>query len=293
MVRAGLRSFTGWIARLLVLMTATLLAFAGASEPHVAARVRIPPHAEIPDDKLTGSEIYERVLDNRFDTYIQETTLTSADRGGNAQTTRLKMWFESLRDADRKPLDGITLSKTLVRYLAPFDLRHSGYLVINKLDFPNDQFVYLNSQRLVRRVNLRGETVFGTDFSFEDVIPHELEDSTYSRLPDEQIEGRPVFVIEAVPKPIAKSEYSKIRAYVEKDRSLVLRARYWDEREIIIKEMTAHLGAIELIQRVWVPRRITMRHLKLDSYTTLNVDEIDPNIELTRTHFDLRRLEGH
>jgi hypothetical protein len=245
-----------------------------------------PPAAE-----LTGEDIYARVLENRFDSYIQLSSLISGDRAGNDQETRMRMWFKSYRNGD-KP-EPYTLSKTLVKYTHPFDVRHSGYLIINKDQLPNDQFVYLNTNRRVRRVNLRGEAVFGTDFSFEDVIPKELGDADYARMPDGTVDGVPCFVIQAVPKPYRRSEYSKLEIHIEKERAVPLRTYYWDERGLQVKRLAVERESIERIADIWVPRRMTMEHLQLESFTTLKVVEIEPNVAMERSMFDLRRLEGH
>ena len=246
-----------------------------------------------PDDRLTGREIYKRVLDNRFDTFLQTSSLISGDRNGNEQTTSLRMWFENFRDAEGNPREGIVLSKTLVRYLEPFDLRHTGYLVVNNLDRANDQFVYLNSSRVVRRINLRGEAVFGSDFSFEDVIPKELEDATYTRLEDSKMQDIDCFVVEAIPKEWVESEYSRIRVFIEKVRPVVLQTLYWDDRNVQTKVMHVDPAAIEYINDVWVPRRMTMKNIKMESFSTLVVSKIKPNLKLRKSHFDLTRLQGH
>jgi len=246
-----------------------------------------------PLEALDGREVYNRVLENRFDSYVQLSSLISGDRAGNDQETRLRMWFKSFRDGNRPESEPDTLSKTLVRYTYPFDIRHSGYLIINNEQRPNDQFVYLATNRRVRRVNLRGEAVFGTDFSFEDVIPKELDDADYRRLPDGVVNGVPCFVVEAVPKPYRHSEYSRLEILIEKERAVPLRTRYWDERGILVKQLSVDRSSIERIEGLWIPRRMTMEQLQLESYTTLKVVEIVPNAPLERTMFDLRRLEGH
>jgi hypothetical protein len=123
-----------------------------------AAESRVQPRSpEALEAELTGRDVYERVLENRFSSYLQESVLVSGDRAGNDQETRLRMWFKSFRSRDGEARSGDLLSKTLVKYTHPFDIRHSGYLIINNLDRPSDQFVYLPSHRRVRRVNLRGE----------------------------------------------------------------------------------------------------------------------------------------
>jgi hypothetical protein len=37
---------------------------------------------------------------------------------------------------------------------------------------------------------------------------------------------------------------------------------------------------------------LTMRNLQLESFTTLVVENLEPNPKLSRTDFDLRRLES-
>lgn len=240
---------------------------------------------------LTGKDIYERVLRNRFDAYIQTSSLVSGDRGGAEQQSRLRMTWKNFREND-EPTRGV-LSKTLVKYTHPFDLRFSGYLIVNNHQRHNDQFVYLNSSRRIRRVNLRGEAVFGTDFTFEDVVPREVEDSTYRRLPDEAIDGIPCFVVEVTPLDHADSDYSRFVVYVEQKHYVPLRTRYWDDREIEVKELTADPASLREFDGVWVPMSTTMRNLQLDTYTSLHIEELEPDPKLRATDFDLRRLETH
>ena len=185
-----------------------------------------------PESALTGRQIYERALENRFYTYRQEIEMASGNRAENIQRTELEMKYLSYRGIDDR-----ILSKTIAKYSKPADVRHMGYLVIKKTDGSEDQFIYRPSARRVRRINLRGESVFGTDFSMEDVLPREIEDATYKRIADTEIEGVPVFVVEVYPKAEKKSEYSKFVAYLEKENYVTIRNDYWDERDIMIKQL--------------------------------------------------------
>ncbi|MCP5120025.1 MAG: outer membrane lipoprotein-sorting protein, partial [bacterium] len=169
--------------------------------PHLAAWAAAPPaeapaeDATTPQSELTGRELYQRVLDHRFESYIQHSNLLSGDRGGATQISKLRMTWKSFRELEKS-----VLSRSLVKYVDPFDLRFSGYLIQNNAARANDQFVYLAASRRVRRVNLRREAVFGTDFTFEDVVPREIEDGDYARLPDKVVEGVPTYVVEITPK---------------------------------------------------------------------------------------------
>jgi outer membrane lipoprotein-sorting protein len=277
-------------AQLASVLAGILLA-SGSGAPQAADAPRAQP-APARDAELTGRDIYDRVLRNRFDSFTQDTQLISGDRGGRAQESRLQLIWQSFRDGEGRPTRGV-VSKTLVKYVYPFDVRFSGYLVIANHERINDQFVYYPSRRKVVRVNLRSEAIFGTDFSFEDVIPREIEESDYERVADETVSGVPVYVVEVVPKPFAASEYSRVRVYVEKERFVPLRTRYWDSAGVEVKELRAVPSEIRQYDGVWLPMKVTMHNLLLDSYTTLVVSNFVPNPDLPQATFDLSRLESH
>ena len=142
-------------------------------------------------------------------------------------------------------------------------------------------------------MNLRGEPVFGSDFSFEDILPHRIDDADYTRLADDRAQEADCFVVTAVPKAHVLSEYSRVHFYVDKQRFVPLLTRYWDDRKVEVKVLSADPSEIERIDGVWVTRRVTMRHLKYGSFTTLELRSIEANPALTDTTFELRRLESH
>ena len=265
-----------------------------ASEPAHATPTHREPlqDALAPDAHLSGRDIYQCVLDNRFDAYVQDSKLLSGDRGGSAQESRFRMTWSSFRDPEGEPSDGV-LSKTLVKYVDPFDLRFSGYLIIHNHARPNDQFVYLATSRRIRRVNLRREAVFGTDFTFEDLVPREIEDGDYRRLPDKVVQGTTTYVVEITPREHADSDYSRFVIHVDKESCVPLLTHYWDKRDLLVKELTAPAADIKKIGGVHWPSTLTMRNLQIDTFTTLTVQALDPNPKLTPKMFDLRRLESH
>jgi hypothetical protein len=269
-----------------------LLALPGAAAADPSL-LPAPTHEDAvpPESLLSGRDIYERVLANRFDSYVQNAALVSGDRGGAEQESRLTMTWKSFRDADDDP--GKILSKSLVKYTHPFDMRFSGYLIQNNHLRADDQFVYLASSRRIRRVNLRSEAVFGTDFTFEDVVPQELEEATHQRLPDEMVGDVSCYAVEVTPTPEAQSQYTRFIVYVEREHFVPLRTRYWDDRGIEVKELRADPESVREYDGIWIPTRLEMRNLQLDTFTSLSVDDLEPNPELPRSTFDLRRLETH
>lgn len=255
----------------------------GASEPSSA-----PPDGE----QLTGRQIYDRVLANRFESFEQSARLVSGDRAGNEQESRMHVIWQSFRNEAGEPVRGV-LSKSVIRYTHPFDLRFSGYLIINNHQRPDDQFVYLASRRRVSRVNLRGEPVLGSDFSFEDVVPREIEEASYERLEDESFDGKPCYVVDVVPDPAIDSEYSHFRVWVEHDRFVVFRSVYWDRAGVELKELHSPAAEVRDFGGIYVAMHTDMKHLQLGSYSRLTIDELEPNPSIPRKSFDPARLEAH
>ncbi len=278
---------------------AAVLGFTIACVLSIATQAADPPPPVSPSsedapvtDGLTGREIYDKVLSNRFRATRQNARLISGDRSGNEMESRMTVLWKSFRDENDKAVDGV-FSKTVVRYTHPFDLRFSAYLVINNEARPDDQFVYLNSRRRIRRVNLRGEPVLGSDFGFEDVIPREIEDAEYKRLPDEIYEGRTSYVVEIIPSAASNSEYSKLRSTIDKERPVVLRTQYWDHDGIAVKEGSAPFAEVREIEGVWVPMHAEMKDIVNESWSRLLIEDFEPNPVLESGEFSQRRLESH
>ena len=248
-----------------------------------------PPPIQL-DPSLSADTIYDRVLDNRFDSSAQELRLASGDRAGRELPVRIVMLWRRYLEGTKESKLGI-LSRTLVRYHKPSDVRDTGYLVINKKGAPNDQFIYLPSMRRTRRLNLRTESVVGTDLSVEDIIPRELDDAAYRRVPDTVLEDTPCYVIEATPTAESGSGYSKFWIYVEGTHFVPLKTRYWDDAGVEVKVLTADPTSIREIGGIWLPVSLTMRHLLHETYTRLKVDWLAPNPDLPKKFFTQRQLE--
>jgi hypothetical protein len=267
----------------------TELSGASVSKP-----IELPSADEIEDavpegGSLTGREIWERYLDNKIHSAVQHQEIISTDPGGNDQSTRFWVRWKDYREVEDPASEGV-LAKTLVKFVDPFDVRYTGYLMILREDRDSDQFVYRPSSRQIRRVKLRDASVMGTDYSFGDVAYQDIEDADYVRLDDEEIAGTAVYVVEATLKPFVQSQYTKTIAYLEKDHYVPLRVRYWDHADVEIKEMRADPASIREFNGVWVATNSTMHHLKQGTSSQLIIEDLDPNIEIAEQMFSVFRL---
>jgi hypothetical protein len=279
----------------IVLITAGLMSVSAA----LRAEERSAPGASeieeaIPEGgSLTGRQIYERFLENKFKKSLQELRVISRDPGGNEQVTHFTISLQDHRDGDAEPVDGVN-AKMLVEVQQPFDMRHTAYLIISKEPGPDDEFVYQPSQRRVKRVDLKNTSLLGTDYTFNDIAFQNIEDAEYRRLPDEVIDGTSVYVVEANVKETIDVEYHRTISYLEKDHYVPLRTRYWDDFGVEVKEMTAPNGKIRQFDTTWVATESTMRDLRQQTSSTLLVDTLDTKPDFHRKTFTVSKLNrGH
>ncbi|MEE8559010.1 MAG: outer membrane lipoprotein-sorting protein [Myxococcota bacterium] len=262
-------------------------------------KIEVPTAQEIEDalplgGTLTGREIYERFLENKLHSAVQHLTVISSDPGGNDQQTRFwvrwKDYRESKENGDGDVPEGI-LAKTLVKFIEPFDMRYTGYLMILREDRESDQFVYSPSSRRIRRVNLRQASLMGTDYSFADIAYQDIEDGEYRRLPDEMIDSVPVYVVETLVKPFVHSPYYRTLVYLEKEHYIPLRIRYWDRAKVEIKEMKSEASSIREFDGVWVATHSSMLNLLEGTSSTLLIEKLEPNPDIADQLFSVFRLE--
>ena len=283
------------IARSTRLLLATAALFALPHQTVLAASgVALPDREEAEDalpegGSMNGREIFDRFLENRLHSAVQYQTVFSRDPGGNEQALRFWVRWKDYRDKDKKAVDGV-IAKTLVKFEAPDDMRQTGFLMVVNDDRSNDQFVWTPSSARVRRVQLRGVGVMGTDYTFDDIAWKNVEDADYQRLPDDEIAGTPVYVVEVTMKPFVNSQYKTMRTWIEKEHYIPLRSLYRDENGVDIREMNAPAAGIRDFNGTWVASESTMSNLKEKTSTRIVVDKLDANVALADRHFSTLQL---
>lgn len=273
--------------RAVLLLALGLLARPAAADP-VADTTQDVAH----EDGLSGRDLYDRVIAHRLRSFSMRATLVTGDGDGSEQRSEFHMRWQDFRDAEGRPTRGVR-AKAILEFEAPFALRFAGYMVQLNADRSSDQFAYVSVLRRIVRVNMRGVTLYGTDFSFEDVIPTEAEDFLYRRIADDVRDGHRVHVVELYPAEGAESEHSRIRVSIDPERYVILAARYWNAAGVATKELAIPSASVQRFGDSWIPMRATMRNLESGSYTTLIVEEFQANPELDRDAWNLAKLESH
>jgi hypothetical protein len=316
------RSRESRVVKAVALLLAVLLLSFARPAPILAGEVRLPSSDEIqrqfPEGgKLTGHEIYQRFLRNRFRSTLQRLTIISSDPAGNQQAMQmLARWKDYRADGadgavgavgavgadgadgvngvaalavDSVPADGV-IAKTLVRLEKPYDMRRTSYLLVVRRGLPHEQFVYQPSTRRVRRIWLRGIGLLGTDYTLDDLVFQTVEDATYERLPDGEVDGFPTYVVRARMKSFLDTRWEWVTTYLDKEHYILLRALYEDDSGTVRRELRADLDSIDEFQGVWLATRSTMYNRAEGTSSTLIVHHLLPDAELDDRVFSSFRM---
>ncbi len=184
-------------------------------------------------------------------------------------------------------------ARALVRFFAPEELRGSQVLLLQDAERA-EALVHLPDLAEVRRVSGSGITgaVFGTDFSYEDLerVLGVYAEGASRRLPDADVDGRDVYVLESAPARGEASQYERVVSYVDRRTCVPLRVDLFADEGRLRKVLKVHPKRIERRGTRWLPTLVLMKDVVEETYTELIVDELDLNLELSEALFSEARF---
>jgi outer membrane lipoprotein-sorting protein len=231
----------------------------------------------------TADEIQRCVRQNLpSESSVQEITFRVNGKAGMTTDSHIKIHWQKGEDG---------LSKVLLRFDAPADMRGSALLLIEKPG-RNDMFMYLPELKRVRRVtgpSLSGG-MFGTDFTYSQFerLQGISRDLVVERLPDDEVDGTPVYVLGHTPADDPEFEY--VQSYVDRERCIPLRTEFYESGRHLRKVLEAEPDAIQRVGEHWIPHRLVMKDVVQGTSTEFQVDSIDVNAKIHRRVFTEKNL---
>jgi hypothetical protein len=216
---------------------------------------------------------------------IQDVVLRTVDRTGHEVESRAQLWWKRSEE-DR--------GKLLMEISAPPERRGSILLAIQEEEGHTDMWLYLPELRRVKRISERtvSGSLFGTDFTYEDFlrIQHLAKEAESTRLADEVVEDRPVYVLEARPSKEA-SEYERIKFFIDQEKCVLVRAEHYETGDRLTKLLSSPIEKVTKETSGWVPRLTQMKDLLDNTHTDLVVDKIDTQKEISDRMFSVQTLQ--
>lgn len=151
----------------------------------------------------------------------------------------------------------------------------------------NATWIYLSALGKVKRIIATRDSndsgsFFGSEFLIEDLDYRKLDDYGYKIQREEEFRvlesggyvNRPAWVLEWTPtaERAAKSKYGSIVTWIDRERHILLKEQYFDHNAQLLKERT--IKNLELIDKHWMPRQVTMNNVQADRVSTLDRESI-------------------
>jgi hypothetical protein len=184
--------------------------------------------------------------------------------------------------------------KALVRFTDPPELRGVTLLWIRQPGVADLQWIYTPATERVRSVppRERSERFAGSDFTYEDIAGHSIDDFTYEPLPAQDIiDNHKTVKIVATPVAPDRSQYKFIYYWVAQDVPCILHAEMYDQDGHKVRE--THASGLHKESGIWGARKTEMRSTLESTKSVLTIDEIHLNTGLDSALFTPEALEKH
>jgi outer membrane lipoprotein-sorting protein len=176
----------------------------------------------------------------------------------------------------------------------PPDVHGSAYLMLEK-DVGEQMWVYLPEIKRARRIhpNTMAGSLFGTDFSYEDVkyLQRISSQTGAQRMPDVVEDGRKLYVVQVTPPPEEGSAYERVVGFVDQSSCVPLRIEFYEKGGERAKTLSVDPGSVTREGKGWVPRSVAIRDVKNESETKLVVSKVELDADLPDRLFSLTTLE--
>jgi len=182
--------------------------------------------------------------------------------------------------------------KTLIRYTAPRRVMGQAMLLLNNAD---DIWSYFPRTDRVRKLatHAKKQKMQGSDFSYEDMGSGDsfVTDFDNRLLGEEILDGNDCFKIELKKKEGVDSNYSRIVAWIDKERFVFWRLDYYEEGDPKDPSKRLILKDLKTVDGVPTPMMMVMHNLLDGTETSEEILEISYNIKIDDGMFTERGLK--
>ncbi len=182
------------------------------------------------------------------------------------------------------------LSKAIVRFSKPADMKGVGFLQIQKKDGDDDRYLYLPELARSRRIagKMRSSAFMGTDFVYADLDRADLRYSSATLLGEEKLGKYDTWKIQVTPsRPDAI--YAKLIVWVRQDNQLPLKTEYYNKAGVLLKTQTTL--EVKRQDGRWYVTRTIMKSETESRQSELILEELIPRTDIDDGEFSVRNLE--
>jgi hypothetical protein len=215
-------------------------------------------------------------------------TMELVARSGGKRTRVMTMLRRDREEAGEQ--------KYFVYFHEPGDVRGMTFMTWKYPDRDDDRWIFVPAVDLVRRIAAddKYSSFVGSDFSYEDVSGRDVGEDEHTLVGQEQLGGRPCYVVQSVPK--GPGAWTRRISWIDRESFLPLKEEYYDAQDELFRVFTADEiddvvagGGGGRTGYPTVTRR-TMENVKTGHRTTVTYDSISYDLGLVDEDFSERRM---
>ena len=216
-------------------------------------------------------------------------TLTIVNRRGNERVRKMAM-VTKLVDQGRT-------EKTLMRFLAPADVKGTGFLTYDYEDKDDDMWLFMPALRKSRRIvsDEKSKSFMGSEFSYADMAPPTLNDFNFENLGEEAVDGVPCWKIQMVPKSdgiASDNGFSKRVSLIGKEDFMVRKSVYYDLDGKLEKELTVFdIKEVDPDNHKYMTMHMEMVNKLNNRKSVIKIEKVVFNPNISDEYFSTRYLE--
>ncbi len=233
---------------------------------------------------ITGEQLASNIFHrDRGDNSVLEAQMVLVDKNGNKRVRQFTN--KRIRENERE--------RQIIRFTYPADIAGTGFLTIEKPGWETEQFLFLPALRRTRRIvtSQKSHRFVNSDFTYEDMERHPVDDYTYEITGTETIEGIVCHVLETRPKEEVQSQYGLTKSLVDKSSLVPVFVKYFDHKGNHIK--TYRVLKLEKMQNIWTELIISMEDHERDHQTYIKTDDVLYNTDIDTEDISRNRLENY
>ncbi|MFQ6104935.1 MAG: outer membrane lipoprotein-sorting protein [Candidatus Glassbacteria bacterium] len=229
---------------------------------------------------ITGREIMERSKKaNQSETQVTDIHMLLIDKKGKEQERAVKIWAIQ-GDVDR----------SLTRFTKPKSVAGVGFLVLSE-GGKAKRWLYMPKSKKTRMIaeGDKNKTFMGTDFTYYDLSPHDLDNETFDRVKEAKVDGHACYEVRGRSKTPETSLYGDVVKFIRKDNYVPIRVDFYDKSGKLLKR--SKVLDLKKIDGNWTPMKMEMHNVQIDHKTIMTVKEVEYDMKIPSKTFTKTNLE--
>ncbi len=240
--------------------------------------------------ELTGRDIMENAKEAQTMSGTEYVgTLEIYDNKGNQRIRKIA--------AATKDYPAENVSKRIIRFLEPADVKGTGMLIFDHDDQDDDMWIYLPSLRKTRRIvsTEKGKSFMGSEFSNADMAAENMEDFEYKLLGEVEFDGIECWQIEVLPvdDDVAdENGFTRKATWIAKSDYVMRHAEFYDLFDELYKKQTnSDVRLLDEDGQKYQAAKMVMINLENGRKSVMRMDQVVFNPQVKDEYFTTRYLE--